>query len=131
MVASALNNSKQPEKIKWFCRLPVAMQDIIIKLYKMKKNFTMCLGLALTAVVFAADRRPDVTIISMKKYEIVIDGKKYFSNNRMMNIDNLRKLGKRICKTKKQTVCTIRHFRKQYQAYRTLHLRRLSIFRNV
>ena len=60
------------------------------KLYKMKKIFTMCLGLALTAVVFAADRRPDVTIISMKKYEIVIDGKTYFSNNRKMNIDNLR-----------------------------------------
>ena len=50
----------------------------------------MCLGLALTAVVFAADRRPDVTIVSMKKYEIVIDGKAYFSNNRVMNIDNLR-----------------------------------------
>jgi hypothetical protein len=56
----------------------------------MKKIFTMCLGLVLTAAVFAADRRPDVTIISMKKYEIVIDGKTYFSNNRMMNIDNLR-----------------------------------------
>ena len=50
----------------------------------------MCLGLALTAAVFAADRRPDVTIISMKKYEIVIDGKTYFSNNRIINIDNLR-----------------------------------------
>ena len=50
----------------------------------------MCLGLVLTAAVFAADRRPDVTIISMKKYEIVIDGKTYFNNNRMMNIDNLR-----------------------------------------
>jgi hypothetical protein len=56
----------------------------------MKKIFTMCLGLVLAAVVFAAERRPDVTIISMKKYEIVIDGKSYFSNNRMMNIDNLR-----------------------------------------
>ena len=56
----------------------------------MKKIFTMCLGLVLTAVVFAADRRPDVTIVSMKKYEIVIDGKSYFSNNREMNIDNLR-----------------------------------------
>ena len=50
----------------------------------------MCLGLILTAVVFAAERRPDVTIVSMKKYEIVIDGKSYFSNNRAMNIDNLR-----------------------------------------
>lgn len=56
----------------------------------MKKIFTMCLGLILTAAVFAADKRPDVTIISAKKYEIVIDGRSYFSNNRMMNIDNLR-----------------------------------------
>lgn len=56
----------------------------------MKKIFTMCLGLVLTAAVFAADKRPDVTIISAKKYEIVIDGKTYFSNNRMMSIDNLR-----------------------------------------
>ena len=89
-MASALNNSKQPEIIKWFCRLPVAMQDKTIKLYKMKKIFTMCLGLALTAAVFAADRKPDVTIISIKKYEIVVDGRTYYSNNRMMNIDNLR-----------------------------------------
>lgn len=51
----------------------------------------MCLGLVVTAAVFAADKRPDVTIISAKKYEIVIDGKSYFSNNRMMSIDNLRK----------------------------------------
>jgi hypothetical protein len=69
---------------------PVAMQDKTIKLYNMKKIFTMCLGLVLTAAVFAADRRPDVTIISMKKYEIVLDGKTYFSNNRILNIDNLR-----------------------------------------
>lgn len=69
---------------------PVAMQDKTIKLYKMKKIFTMCLGVVLTAAVFAADRKPDVTIISMKKYEIVVDGRTYFSNSRMMNIDNLR-----------------------------------------
>jgi len=50
----------------------------------------MCLGLVLTAAVFAADRTPDVTIISMKKYEIVVDGRTYYSNNRMLNIDNLR-----------------------------------------
>ena len=50
----------------------------------------MCLGLVLTAAVFAADRKPDVTIISMKKYEIVIDGRTYFSNNRMINVENLR-----------------------------------------
>ena len=56
----------------------------------MKRIFTMFLGLFLTAAVFAADRRPDVTIVSAKKYEIVIDGKTYFSNSRMMNINNLR-----------------------------------------
>lgn len=90
MMALALNSSKQPEIIKWFCRLPVAMQDKTIKLNKMKKIFTMCLGLVLTAAVFAADRKPDVTIISMKKYEIVVDGRTYYSNSRMLNIDNLR-----------------------------------------
>lgn len=89
-MALALNNSMQPEIIKWFCRLPVAMQDKTIKYNKMKKIFTMCLGLVLTAAVFAADRKPDVTIISMKKYEIVIDGRTYFSNNRLMNVENLR-----------------------------------------
>jgi hypothetical protein len=56
----------------------------------MKKIFTMILGLAFTAAAFAADRKPDVTIISMKKYEIVIDGKTYLSNNKMMEIQNLR-----------------------------------------
>ena len=50
----------------------------------------MCLGLVLTAAVFAADRKPDITIISMKKYEIVVDGRTYYSNNRKLNIDNLR-----------------------------------------
>jgi hypothetical protein len=89
-MASALNNSKQPEIIKWFCRLRLRCKTKTIKLNKMKKIFTMCLGLALTAAVFAADRKPDVTIISTKKYEIVVDGRTYYSNNRMMNIDNLR-----------------------------------------
>ena len=56
----------------------------------MKKIFTMCLGLILTAAVFAADKRPDVTIISAKKYEIVVDGRTYFSNNSIISIDNLR-----------------------------------------
>ena len=50
----------------------------------------MCLGLILTAAVFAADRKPDVTIISAKKYEIVVDGRTYFSNNKMISVDNLR-----------------------------------------
>src|SRR6187431_1147648 len=89
-LASALNNSMQPEKIKWFCRPSGGDARQNKKLYKMKKIFTMCLGLVLTAAVFAADRKPDVTIISMKKYEIVVDGRTYYSNNRKMNIENLR-----------------------------------------
>ncbi|HEX7845911.1 MAG TPA: hypothetical protein VF476_08945, partial [Chitinophagaceae bacterium] len=56
----------------------------------MKKIFTLCLGLVLTAAVFAAERRPDVSIITAKRYEIVIDGKTFMSNNRMLNIENLR-----------------------------------------
>jgi hypothetical protein len=56
----------------------------------MKKIFTLGLGLALAAASFAADRKPDVTIMSAKKYQIVVDGKTYFSNNKMMSIDNLR-----------------------------------------
>jgi hypothetical protein len=56
----------------------------------MKKIFTLGLGLALAAASFAADRKPDVTIMSAKKYQIVVDGKTYFNNNKMMNIDNLR-----------------------------------------
>ncbi|HEX6847750.1 MAG TPA: hypothetical protein VF144_12270 [Chitinophagaceae bacterium] len=89
-MAPALNNGKQPEQNKMFLQVTGCMQEKTIKRYSMKKIFTMCLGLVLTAVVFAAERKPDVTIISMKKYEIVIDGKSYFSNDRMMNINNLR-----------------------------------------
>lgn len=69
---------------------PVQLQDKTIKFYKMKKIFTMCLGLILTAAVFAADRKPDVTIVSPTKYEIVIDGKTYFSGDKTMSIANLR-----------------------------------------
>jgi hypothetical protein len=66
------------------------MQDKTLNLYKMKKISTMFFGLILTAAVFAADRKPDVTIISARKYEIVVDGRTYFSNDRMMEINNLR-----------------------------------------
>jgi hypothetical protein len=56
----------------------------------MKKFFTLALGMALTAAVFAADKRPDVTISSAKKYEIVVDGRTYSSGNRTIDIQDLR-----------------------------------------
>lgn len=56
----------------------------------MKKIFTLALGLMLTIAMFAADRKPDVILSAPKKYEIVIDGKSYFSTKKDMNVLNLR-----------------------------------------
>ncbi len=47
----------------------------------MKKIFTIVAASLLTMASFAADRRPSVTIQANKKFEIVIDGKSYFSSN--------------------------------------------------
>src|SRR5262250_594719 len=55
----------------------------------MKKIFTLALGLMLTVAMFAADRRPTVTITSEKRFAIVIDGKQYFSNGNTINISSL------------------------------------------
>ena len=55
----------------------------------MKKIFTLALGLMLTVAMFAADRRPTVTVTSAKKYAVVIDGKRYFSNGNTINISSL------------------------------------------
>jgi len=46
----------------------------------MKKIFTLVLGLTLALVMFAADRRPVVTVNAPKEYEIVIDGNRYQTN---------------------------------------------------
>ena len=46
----------------------------------MKKIFTLVLGLMFTAAMFAADRRPTVTVTSAKMFEIVIDGRHYTPN---------------------------------------------------
>ena len=45
----------------------------------MKKIFTLVLASLLTVSLFAADRRPSVTLTSDKKFEVVIDGKSYAS----------------------------------------------------
>jgi hypothetical protein len=46
----------------------------------MKKIFTLILGLVVTVAMFAADRRPTVTVNASRKYEIVIDGRHYPGN---------------------------------------------------
>jgi hypothetical protein len=55
----------------------------------MKKIFTLALGLMFTVAMFAADRRPTVTVTSAKRYAIVIDGKQYFTNGNTINISRL------------------------------------------
>jgi hypothetical protein len=52
----------------------------------MKKIFTLTLGVFLTAMLFAADRRPVVKLKSAKNFEVVIDGRSYFSHNGVMDI---------------------------------------------
>jgi len=57
----------------------------------MKKIFTLAIASLFTVALFAADRKPSVTIQSNKKYEIVVDGKSYFStNSSTMSLSNLR-----------------------------------------
>ena len=61
------------------------------KFNNMKKIFTLAIASLLTVALFATDRKPSVTIFSTKKYEIVVDGKSYFSSNASsMSIANLR-----------------------------------------
>ena len=55
----------------------------------MKKIFTLALGLILTVAMFAADRKPTVTVTSAKRFAIVIDGKQYRSNGNTINISSL------------------------------------------
>ena len=55
----------------------------------MKKIFTLILGLMLAVVMFAADRKPTVTVTSTRKYLIVIDGERYFTDGNAINISNL------------------------------------------
>src|SRR5689334_23283396 len=57
----------------------------------MKKIFTLIAATFLTVATFAADHRPSVTVRSTRQYEIVIDGRSYFSNNGFMDISNLRR----------------------------------------
>lgn len=55
----------------------------------MKRIFTLFTALLLTVALFAADRRPVVTVNSSKNYKIVIDGRSYYSNDRNIRLANL------------------------------------------
>jgi hypothetical protein len=56
----------------------------------MKKIFTLVLGLMFTVAMFAADRRPTVTVMSARTFEIVIDGRHYMPNyGNAVSISNL------------------------------------------
>jgi hypothetical protein len=55
----------------------------------MKKIFTLFAGLLMTVALFAADRRPVVTVKKEANFKIVIDGKTYFDNDMTMRLSNL------------------------------------------
>jgi hypothetical protein len=72
-------------------KLPVVSPATTIKNNKMKKIFTLASALLLSVAMFAADRRPSVTVTSSKKYQIVIDGKSYLgSNGNAISISNIQ-----------------------------------------
>ena len=56
----------------------------------MKKIFTLSIASLMTLTMFAADRRPSVTLTSNKKFEVVIDGKSYANAfNTTMNVSGM------------------------------------------
>lgn len=55
----------------------------------MKKIFTLFAGLLMTVAVFAADRRPTVTIKSSRNYKVVIDGRTFFGDFNTIRLDDL------------------------------------------
>src|SRR5689334_12390513 len=57
----------------------------------MKKIFTLFAGLLMGLAVFAADRRPTVTINNdYRNFKIVIDGRTIFGDNITLRLDNSR-----------------------------------------
>jgi hypothetical protein len=65
----------------------------------MKKIFTLVVVSFLTISIFAADRRPSVTLTADRKYEVVIDGKSYASSlGTSMDVSLLNKNGRHTVK---------------------------------
>ncbi len=65
----------------------------------MKKIFTLVVVSLFAISVFAADRRPSVTLTADRKYEVVIDGKSYASTlGSSMDVALLNKNGRHTVK---------------------------------
>ncbi len=60
-----------------------------IKQINMKKIFTLIAASLFTTLLFAADRKPIVTLNSSRGYEVVIDGRSYYSDYGTVNISNI------------------------------------------
>jgi hypothetical protein len=86
-----------------------------IKLNNMKKIFTLIAATFLTVAVFAADRKPVVTLKASKNYEIIIDGKSYFSSYSTMNLSNIRS-GQHSIKVYEMNKSPFRKFKKLVSA---------------
>ena len=57
----------------------------------MKKIFTFLFASLIAATTFAAGHQPTVTINGSRNYEIMIDGRKYVTNNKsVINLTDLR-----------------------------------------
>lgn len=55
----------------------------------MKKIFTLIAATLFTTLLFAADRKPVVTLSSSRGYEVVIDGRSYYSDYGTVNISRI------------------------------------------
>lgn len=55
----------------------------------MKKIFTLAMGVLMTTLLFAADRRPSVILNSSRNFEVVIDGRSFMTNGRTIALDRL------------------------------------------
>jgi uncharacterized protein YrrD len=65
----------------------------------MKKIFTLAFVSLFTISIFAADRRPSVTLTADKRYEVVIDGRSYASTlGSVMDVSLLNKNGRHTVK---------------------------------
>jgi hypothetical protein len=81
----------------------------------MKKIFTLIAATLFTAALFAADRKPVVTVKASRNYEVIIDGQSYFSNSNTMNLSGIRS-GQHSIKVYEVNKSFFRKFRKLVSA---------------
>jgi hypothetical protein len=56
----------------------------------MKSIFTLLFATVFSIGAFAADHRPSVNIMSSGNYQIVVDGRSFYSDGNMINLSDLR-----------------------------------------